>query len=141
MPKDNSHLSLEERKIIEKGIEEGATKTAIAKTIGKDNSTVGKEIKAHRHLEHKCALPLECAAYRHCKLGRTCTIACPEYMPFECKRRDRSPGACNGCSNYGYCRFDKFYYHANQAENEYRTQLVETRIGFDLDRETVEQIC
>ncbi len=38
-----THLSLEDRKIIEKGISNGSTKTAIAKTIGKDNSTVGKE--------------------------------------------------------------------------------------------------
>lgn len=83
---------------------------------------------------------MECAAYRHCNYGRVCTITCPEYKPFVCKRRDRSPGACNGCSNYRYCRYDKFYYHADQAENEYRTQLVDTRVGFDLDRDTVEQI-
>ena len=54
-----THLSLEDRKIIEKGISNGSTKTAIAKTIGKDNSTIGKEIDAHRVLKSKCPLPLE----------------------------------------------------------------------------------
>ena len=38
----NSHLTLEERKIIETGISNGSTKKAIADTIGKDKSTVGK---------------------------------------------------------------------------------------------------
>lgn len=39
-----SHLTLQERRIILTGITNGSTKTAIAKTIGKDKSTVGKEI-------------------------------------------------------------------------------------------------
>ena len=47
---DNKHLTLDERRIIEKGINSGATKTSIADTIGKDNSTIGKEIKQHRKI-------------------------------------------------------------------------------------------
>ena len=38
------HITLDERKIIETGIFNGSTRTAIARTIGKDKSTVGKEI-------------------------------------------------------------------------------------------------
>ena len=94
-----SHLTLEERRIILTGITNGSTKTAIAQTIGKDKSTVGKEIKLHRALTHKCKMPLECSNYRKCVFGRQCTADCPEYEPFRCSRRDRSPGACNGCSN------------------------------------------
>ena len=70
-----THLNYEDRKIIQTGIENGSTKTSIANTIGKDNSTVGKEIALHRTLKSKCALPLECKAYQHCKLGRNCTIS------------------------------------------------------------------
>ena len=127
-----THLSFEDRKIIETGISNGSTKTAIAKIIGKDNSTVGKEIDAHRILKSKCPLPLECSAYRHCKLGRNCTISCPKYVPFKCTRRDRSPGACNGCSNYSRCRFDKYWYEAITAQKEYRETLVDTRQGVNL---------
>ena len=47
----NLHLTSQERIIIEKGIENGSTKAAIALTIGKDKSTVGKEIKKHRVLD------------------------------------------------------------------------------------------
>ena len=47
----NRHLTLEERRIIRTGIENGSEKAAIAKTIGKDNSTIGKEIRLHRILK------------------------------------------------------------------------------------------
>ena len=103
-----SHLTLEERRIILTGISNGSTKSAIAKTIGKDRSTVAKEIRLHRTLSHKCKMPLECNHYRKCVHGRQCTPDCPEYSPFRCSRRDRSPGACNGCSSWSRCRFNKF---------------------------------
>ena len=127
-----THLTLENRKIIQSGIEHGATKTSIADTIGKDNSTIGKEIAQHRIQKNKCSLPLECAVYQHCKLGRQCTIACPKYIPFKCVRRDRSPGACNGCDRYLKCHFDKFWYDAAHAQREYEQKLVESRQGVDL---------
>ena len=56
----NSHMSYSDRQIIETGIENGSTKQAIATTLGKDKSTIGKEIKLHRFLAYKCNLPLEC---------------------------------------------------------------------------------
>lgn len=125
----NAHLSFEERKIIETGIANGSTKKAIADTIGKDRSTVGKEIKEHRSLAYKCPLPLECNSYRKCSHGRFCTLECPDFIQFECNRRDRSPGACNGCPNYRQCRFNKFRYNAFDAQNEYKESLVNSRIG------------
>jgi len=128
----NLHLTLEERRIIRKGIEDGRTKTAIAKTLGKDKSTIGKEIKLHRFLSYKCHLPLECDTYRKCKHGRHCTADCPDYIPFRCKRRDRSPGACNGCSRHHSCRFDKYKYSPEKAHEEYRTTLVDARLGVNL---------
>lgn len=127
-----SHLTLEERRIILTGIVNGSTKTAIAQTIGKDKSTVGKEIRLHRILTHKCKMPLECNNYRKCPFNRQCTLDCPEYVPFHCSRRDRSPGACNGCSNWSHCRFDKYQYRPEEAQMDYRTTLVDSRQGVNL---------
>ena len=126
------HLTLEERRIILTGITNGSTKTAIAQTIGKDKSTVGKEIKLHRVLKYKCNLPLECSNYRKCIYGRQCTADCSKYEPFRCSRRDRSPGACNGCSNWSHCRFDKYLYIPEDAHLDYRTTLVDSRQGVNL---------
>lgn len=127
-----SHLTLEERRIILTGITNGSSKTAIAQTIGKDKSTVGKEIKLHRSLTHKCKMPLECNNYRKCPYGRRCTLDCPEYNPFKCSRRDRTPGACNGCSNWSKCRFDKYTYCPEDAQMDYRSVLIDSRQGVNL---------
>ena len=130
--KEVTHLSSEERRIIETGIRNGSTKTAIARTIGKDNSTVGKEIKLHRKLKYKSSLARECSNYRKCKYGRECFPECEDFEQFTCKRRDRSPGACNGCSNYSHCRFDKYIYDPVDAEREYRTMLADSRSGYNI---------
>lgn len=127
-----SHLTLDERRIILTGIINGSTKTAIAQTIGKDKSTVGKEIKLHRILSHKCSLPLECSAYRKCPFKRACTSDCPEFVPFHCSRRDRSPGACNGCSSWSRCRFNKYTYSPEDAQFDYRSTLIDSRQGVNL---------
>ena len=129
----NKHLTHEERKIIEFGIRSGATQKAIADTIGKQKSTVGKEIKNHRKLTYKCKLPVECADYAKCKPGHKCIGAkCPKFLQFKCQRRDRSPGACNGCKTFLNCRFNKYEYKADDAQYEYRETLVDSRVGANL---------
>ncbi len=70
----NKHLTLDERRVIRAAIENGSTCTAIAQTLGKDNSTISKEIKKHRTLKHHCSLTPECSNYKHCKYGRECMI-------------------------------------------------------------------
>lgn len=136
-----SHLTLEERRIILAGITNCSTKTAIAQTIGKDKSTVGKEIKLHRSLTHKCKMPLECNHYKKCVYGRQCFPDCPEYSPFHCSRRDRSSGACNGCSNWPYCRFDKYQYCPEDAQMNYRTTLIDSRQGVNLTVQEAKQMA
>ena len=42
------HITLDERRIIEIGIRNSSTKTAIARTLGKDKSTIAREIRLHR---------------------------------------------------------------------------------------------
>ena len=74
----------------------------------------------------------ECNHYRKCVHGRQCTPDCPEYSPFRCSRRDRSPGACNGCSNWSRCRFNKFRYSPEDAHLDYRSTLVDARRGVNL---------
>ncbi len=136
----NKHLTFEERKIIETGIYNGSSKAAIAQTLGKDKSTIGKEIKLHRSKTIKCSLPLECAAYKKCKHGRNCTLDCPSYIPFKCSRRDRSPGACNGCSNSSKCRFDHFMYNADLANKEYKGTLSQSREGLNISEDELIRI-
>lgn len=127
----NSHMSLGDRIIIQTGIENGSTKSAIAKNLNKDKTTVAKEIRLHRTLACKCRYSIDCVFVKKC--GSRDTIHCPgdcnHYEPFTCKRRDRSPGACNGCTKYKSCPYDKFKYDANVADREYRELLAGARQG------------
>ena len=130
----NLHLTVQERIIIEKGIENGSTKAAIALTIGKDKSTVGKEIKKHRELVHKSSYKINCANMKNCSRNHVCDN-CADFKPFTCNRRDRSPGACNGCSKYTYCRYDKYRYKADFSHKKYREDLVDSRTGINMSYE------
>lgn len=136
-----THLTIEERRIILAGITNGSTKSAIAQTIGKDKSTVGKEIKLHRILSHKCNLALECSNYKGCPFGRNCSYDCPEYSAFFCSRRDRSPGACNGCSQWSHCRFNKYTYDPEKAQAAYKETLVDSRVGVNLTTSEANKIA
>lgn len=130
----NLHLTVQERIIIEKGIENGSTKAAIALTISKDKSTVGKEIKKHRELVHKSSYKINCANMKNCSHNHVCDN-CADFKPFTCNRRDRSPGACNGCSKYTYCRYDKYRYKADFSHKKYREDLVDSRTGINMSYE------
>lgn len=130
----NLHLTVQERIIIEKGIENGSTKAAIALTIGKDKSTVGKEIKKHRELVHKSSYKINCANIKNCSHNHVCDN-CADFKPFTCNRRDRSPGACNGCSKYTHCRYDKYRYKADFSHKKYREDLVDSRTGINMSYE------
>lgn len=130
----NLHLTVQERIIIEKGIENGSTKAAIALTIGKDKSTVGKEIKKHRELVHKSSYKINCANMKNCSHNHVCDN-CADFKPFTCNRRDRSPGACNGYSKYTHCRYDKYRYKADFSHKKYREDLVDSRTGINMSYE------
>ena len=48
---DNTHLTLEERKIIQARIENNSTKASIARTIENDATIIAKQIRKHRTLK------------------------------------------------------------------------------------------
>ena len=88
----NKHLTDVERSIIETGIKNGSTQTAIAKILGQNKSTIGREITEHRELKSACKLPVECAIYAKCKPGIYCKgTKCENFVQFTCTRRDISP--------------------------------------------------
>lgn len=136
----NLHLTVQERIIIEKGIENGSTKAAIALTISKDKSTVGKEIKKHRELVHKSSYKINCSNMKNCSHNHVC-VNCADFKPFTCNRRDRSPGACNGCYKYTHCRYDKYRYKADFSHKKYREDLVDSRTGINMSYEECKAIA
>lgn len=126
-----THLSLEDRKIIQDGIEKELTKVEIAKAIEKDPTTVSKEIKNRRKLKPRNPFnnPITCTKFKECRI---CHGKCSEYDEIKCSRRDRKVGACNLCPNISKCRLDKYFYYAKQAHESYLYTLSDAREGVNL---------
>ena len=130
---DSTHLTLDDRKIIQAGIENGSTKVAIGRTIGKDATTIAKEIRKHRILKPRNTFqrPVICAKMRNCP-NKPCVKKCEFYEEPVCNRRDKSPGACNKCPDGQKCHLDKYFYIAINADKEYHSDLVDYREGINL---------
>lgn len=137
---DNTHLTLDERKTIQNGIETGLTKVEIARMISKDPSTIGKEIKKHRKLKPRNVFNLDSICI-HLKECHGCKEKCDKYEEMKCFRRDRSPGACNKCPKISHCHLDKYFYYANIAHENYKYTLIDSREGINLNTTELKQIA
>lgn len=128
----NSHLTLEDRKKIQEGLEKGLSRTEIAKNINKDISTVAKEIKNKRKLKPRNPFnnPITCTKFKECRI---CHGKCSEYEEIKCTRRNRKVGVCNLCPDISKCRLDKYFYYAKQAHESYLYTLKDSREGVNLN--------
>jgi IS30 family transposase len=133
---NGTHLTKNQREIIQAGIENGSAKADIARTIGKDATTVAKEIRRHRLLKPRNTFgrPILCAKLTKCS-KKPCVKKCAGFVEPKCNRRDVSPGACNKCDKIGKCLYDKYFYCASTADESYRRELAECREGLNLTRE------
>lgn len=137
---NNSHLTLEERKIIQLGIEQRLSKVEISKLVIKDPSTVAKEIKSHRKLRPRNIFYAPSMCIHNKKCGG-CKKRCTNYEEIKCIKRDRSPGACNKCPSIAKCRLDKYFYSALDAQEAYRYTLLDSRIGINLNTTARKEIA
>ena len=114
--KKNKHIQLDDRIEIQECLCKGMTFKAIAKRIGKDPTTVSKEVKLH-------AIDYE--------NGFTKTRdTCPKLL--------KAPFVCNGCErqNHANCIYPRHKYSAKIAQKSMKQVLVESREGIPLNKET-----
>lgn len=135
-----THLSLEDRKIIQNNLEKGLSKVAISKILGKEPSTIGKEIRNRRVLKTRNSFnnSTDCVNRKQCK---KCFGKCSNYQKEKCLRRDRFVGVCNLCPESSKCRLDKYFYYATQAHEKYLYTLTDSREGFNLNTAQVKTIA
>lgn len=135
----NSHLTLANRKQIQDGLEQGLSRTQIAKNISKDISTVAKEIKTRRKLKPSNPFnnPITCTKFKQCGI---CHRKCSDYEHIKCLRRDRKVGVCNLCPDISKCRLDKYFYYAKQAHENYQYTLKDSREGANLNTKEMLEI-
>ncbi len=113
--KKNKHMTLDDRIEIQECLSKGMTFKKIGERIGKDPTTVSKEVKLHGQTYTS---------------GFTQTDEC-------CPNLLKAPFVCNGCPkrNHSNCKYPRRSYSAKTAQKEYEAVLVESREGIPLTKE------
>ena len=118
----NKHLTSDERQEIHLCLDRGMTFKAIAKRVGKDPTTISKEVKNH--------ISVQATNVKKSKIDGTPIDdkPCPELL--------KAPFVCNPCKNRRYkCPYQKQLYLAKTAQEEYKSLLTEAREGIPLNKE------
>lgn len=143
----NKHLSYDDRLEIEKGLKENLSFKQIANNIGKDCTTISKEIRNHLTFKELGAYGkpfCDCIHRKNCSFktkGTKCNLnQCEHYQKETCKRLFRPPYVCNGCSNKRFCTLEKKLYEASYAFKEYKENLSETRMGITFSKTEIEHL-
>ena len=158
----NKHLTAEARKFIENSLNQKMNCTNIAKALGKDPTTISKEVKTHaitwrkgilngrnyNNCKHqfnckKTALCTSCEVSKRYAFCRSCIICnqhCPDFEPITCFRRKKAAHVCNGCGFMSDCNFEKKLYRASVAQQEYKTLLSEARSGIGFTEEELKEL-
>ncbi|MBQ8994324.1 MAG: IS30 family transposase [Oscillospiraceae bacterium] len=118
----NKHLTFEERLYIQESLDKKMTFREIAKWIGKDPTTVSKEVKRHLTLRESSVRT------RDEKGNLVETSPCPLLL--------RAPYVCNACEKrHRSCKYTKQLYFAKHAQQVYEKDLRESREGVALNKE------
>lgn len=114
--KKNKHMTLDDRIEIQECLNKGMTFKAIGERIGKNQTTISREVKIHME------------PYTN-SFVRTDEV-CPKLL--------KAPFVCNGCEkkSRSSCPHRRQIYTAKKAQAEYDTVLVESRTGIPLNKES-----
>ena len=126
--KKNKHMRLDDRVEIQSCLDHGMTFKAIGKRVDKDQTTISKEVKKHITVN-----PGKLATKTDASGNSVPAAPCPQLL--------KSPFVCNGCKKrHAYCAFQKQFYLAKNAHEEYETLLSESREGIPLNNETFYEV-
>ena len=160
------HLTLDDRIMIQKALKSGQSFVDIATLIGKDPSTVSKEIKAHMTIKetgtrsrgfNPCALRNKCIKTGICKedcipsgmswhyelycaMCSKCNQVCPDFAEEKCTALTKAPHVCNACHSIRSCTLQKQVYDAKEAQKAYESMRSESRQGIDLTPEELARL-
>ena len=117
------HLSYENRKNIEDGLNDNKSINQIAKEINRSHSSILREIGRNKvYFE-----PKQYGTYKNNNYDRD----------IPCQRLSKSPYVCNGCKSRSGCRKERYTYYARKADDSYKELKSNARKGINLTPEEV----
>ena len=117
------HLSYEDRKNIEDGLNDNKSINQIAMEINRSHSTILREIDRNK-VYFK---PGQFNNFYNNNFDRD--LSCP--------RLSKTPYVCNGCKSRSGCRKERYTYYARKADDSYKEIKSEARKGINLTPEEV----
>ena len=121
-----NQLNCHQRETIQILLNIGKTFTEIGEAIGKDRTTVSKEIRRNRYIKSNFYDPFDIKGINE-------AIS-------KCDRLKCKPYVCNTCPNKRICNKHHLYYEYKTADQHYKDNLVESRLGIDIKPETISDI-
>lgn len=97
------HLSLDERFDIENGLSKSLSFKEIARNIGKNCTTISREIRNHCIVRNTGGIGRQfnnCIHRNNCPNRSKCRLSnCTEFKEENCNLLNKPPYVCNGCKN------------------------------------------
>lgn len=143
-------LSYEERLVIAKCLQENASFGEISRELGKDRTTIAKEVKKYSYDKktgrpgypyNPCRFRATCKAKKicgsacshpsayKCSLCSECSLHCPDFEEEVCSVKNKPPYVCNGCRNLAKCTLLKRIYDPADAHEMAHHSISESRTG------------
>ena len=119
------HLSYEDRKNIEDGLNNKKSINQIANEINKSHSTVLREIDRNK-------VYYKPSNWNNCYNDKN--------KDYSCNKLSKSPHVCNGCKSRSGCRKERLTYYARKADDSYRELISSCKQGINLDDEEIYNI-
>ncbi|MGN0324177.1 MAG: IS30 family transposase [Oliverpabstia sp.] len=147
----SKHLTVSDRITIAVGLKKQTSISQIADELGKDRSTISREIRKHivivdkgapYRVTNRCIHRTTCSLHgicennpnctRKCAACARCNSFCKDYIEEKCTRLSIPPYVCNGCEQQNACVLRKAYYYPEKADQQYHELLSEARQGYNL---------
>ena len=119
------HLSYEERKNIEDGLNSRKSINKIAKELNRTHSTILREIDRNK-------IYSEPSTFNNYNVNFNKDLTCV--------RLSKSPYVCNGCKSRSGCRKQRWTYYARKANDSYNELISSCRQGISLTEEEIYNI-
>ena len=119
------HLSYEERKNIEDGLNSRKSINKIAKELNRAHSTILREIDRNK-------VYYKPSNWNNCYNDKN--------KDYSCNKLSKTPHVCNGCKSRSGCRKERWTYYARKANDSYKELISSCRQGISLTDEEIYNI-
>jgi IS30 family transposase len=157
----STFFTYEERLTLQKYLKESQSFKEIARTLGKNPSTISREVRKylsevatgypgfpHNTCKNRfncrkkdlCGKECTRTSAAYCKLCQRCNDNCQDFIEEICTARSRVPYVCNGCEQIGKCSLMKNLYDAEHAHVKAHEVISQSRSGLCICEEEIARL-